>query len=553
MKSLKLILVSLLLPFPLWSQIKEAAEIDKIFSEWNKPDAPGCALGVIKDGKLIYSRGYGVANFEYNIPISDSSVFRIGSTSKQFTAACIILLAQQGKLDLDNTLDKYYPDFPDYAKKITIRHLLHHTSGIRDYLMVSLLKGIRDDDYYTDKELMSWMINQSDLNFEPGEEHLYSNTGYWLLGQIVNKAAGMSMAEYAKEEIFQPLGMTNTHFHDDHTLIVKNRAIGYTPGDNDDYKIYTTTLDIIGDGGIFTTVRDIKKWDDAFYNSNVLNKEFWQMMTKGGKLNNGDTIDYACGLLITEYKGLKEIRHGGAFVGYRAEIVRFPEQHLSVVVLANREDADPTRKAHKVVDVLLKDKLNVDKKTIDTEESEPIVEENITVYDLSQLVGSYEIQPGLQMNMSIKEDSLHVLQQWNGSEYNIARTVGNTYQIPDVSSLSFTFSDLQEGQTQSLKIIQNGEATVCKRKNEVDKTLIKTADYIGDYYSKELDVTYHVTAKGEGLLVSIKDTEPMELELYDKDQYTSMVGLFRFQRVGEKLTGFQLDAGRVKNLKFAKQ
>lgn len=553
MKSLKLILVSLLLPFPLWSQIKEAAEIDKIFSEWNKPDAPGCALGVIKDGKLIYSRGYGVANFEYNIPISDSSVFRIGSTSKQFTAACIILLAQQGKLDLDDTLDKYYPDFPDYAKKITIKHLLHHTSGIRDYLMVSLLKGIRDDDYYTDKELMSWMINQSDLNFEPGEEHLYSNTGYWLLGQIVNKAAGMSMAEYAKKEIFEPLGMTNTHFHDDHTLIVKNRAIGYTPGDNDDYKIYTTTLDIIGDGGIFTTVRDVKKWDDAFYNSKVLSKEFWDMMTKGGKLNNGDTIDYACGLLITEYKGLKEIRHGGAFVGYRAEIVRFPEQHLSVVVLANREDADPTRKAHKVVDVLLKDKLKVDKKTTDTEESEPIVEENTTVYDLSQLVGNYEIQPGLQMKMSIKEDSLHVLQQWNGSEYNIARTVGNTYQIPGVSSLSFTFSDLQEDQTQSLKIIQNGEATVCKRKNEIDKTLIKTADYIGDYYSKELDVTYYVTAKGEGLLVSIKDNEPMELELYDKDQYTSMFGLFRFQRAGEKLTGFQLDAGRVKNLKFEKR
>lgn len=553
MKSLKLMLVSLLLPFSLWSQIKEAPEIDKIFSDWNKPNVPGCALGVMKDGKLIYSRGYGVANFEYNIPISDSSVFRIGSTSKQFTAACIILLAQQGKLDLDNTLDKYYPDFPDYAKKITIRHLLHHTSGIRDYLMVSLLKGIRDDDYYTDKELMSWMINQSDLNFEPGEEHLYSNTGYWLLGQIVNKAAGMSMAEYAKKEIFKPLGMTNTHFHDDHTLIVKNRAIGYTPGDNDDYKIYTTTLDIIGDGGIFTTVRDVKKWDDAFYNSKVLNKEFWEMMTKSGKLNNGDTIDYACGLLVTQYKGLKEIRHGGAFVGYRAEIVRFPEQNLSVVVLANREDADPTRKAHKVVDVLLKDKLKVDKKTIDTEESEPVVEENTTVYDLSQLVGNYEIQPGLQMNMSIKEGSLHVLQQWNGSEYNIARTVGNTYQIPNVTSLSFTFSDLQEDQTQSLKIIQNGEATVCKRKNEVDKTLIKTADYIGDYYSKELDVTYHVTAKGEGLLVSIKDNEPMELELYDKDQYTSMVGLFRFQRAGEKLTGFQLDAGRVKNLKFEKR
>ena len=322
-----------------FGQIKESQSIDSIFTEWNKTDVPGCALGIIRDGKLIYAKGYGMANMEYDIPNSASSVFRIGSTSKQFTAASIVLLAEKDKLSLDDNLKSLFPDFPEYAEKITIRHLLNHTSGIRDYLQISYLKGLGDDDYYTDGDVMNWLTNQSDLNFNPGEEFLYSNSGYWLLGQIVKKVSGKNMADFAHEEIFGPLAMNNTHFHNDHTQIVKNRASGYVPSGNDGYKISMTTLDMIGDGGIFTTINDIKKWDDSYYNSNVLSKRFWDMMTQQGILNSGEVIDYASGLDIGEYKGLKTIRHGGAFVGFRAELLRFPEQRLSIAIFANRGDA----------------------------------------------------------------------------------------------------------------------------------------------------------------------------------------------------------------------
>ena len=242
--------------------------------EWNKTDVPGCALGIIKEGNLIYAKGYGMANMEYDIPNSANSVFRIGSTSKQFTAASIVLLAEKDKLSLDDNLKSLYPNFPDYAQKITIRHLLNHTSGIRDYLQISYLKGLRDDDYYKDDNVMKWLINQTDLNFVPGEEYLYSNSGYWLLGQIVKKVAGMNMAEFALKEIFEPLKMNNTHFHNNQTQIVKNRASGYVPDNNENFKISMTTLDMIGDGGIFTTINDIKKWDDAYYGTAVLSREF---------------------------------------------------------------------------------------------------------------------------------------------------------------------------------------------------------------------------------------------------------------------------------------
>ncbi|MGB1033207.1 MAG: serine hydrolase domain-containing protein, partial [Flavobacteriales bacterium] len=218
-----------------YGQFEESEAIDAIFEEWNKTDAPGCGLGIIKDGKMIYGRGYGMANLEYDIPNSNNSVFRIGSTSKQFTAACIVLLAEKGKLNLDDKLNTFFPEFPEYAKKISVRHLLNHTSGVRDYLTISYLKGYTDDEYYTDEDLMKWLVNQDDLNFEPGEEFLYSNSGYWLLGQIVEKVSEKNMADYAKDELFTPLGMNNTHFHNNHNEIVKNRASGYTPTGENSY------------------------------------------------------------------------------------------------------------------------------------------------------------------------------------------------------------------------------------------------------------------------------------------------------------------------------
>ena len=550
----KRFLLSLLVSLSFFSfgQIQEKQAIDSIFAEWDKPDAPGCALGIMKEGKLIYTRGYGMANLEYDIPNTASSVFRIGSTSKQFTAACIILLAEKGKLSLEDNLKSIFPDFPDYAEKITIRHLLNHTSGIRDYLQIAYLKGMGGDDFYVDEDIMKWLVNQSDLNFNPGEEFLYSNSGYWLLGQIVNKVAEMNMADFAQKEIFEPLGMNNTHFHNDHTRIVKNRASGYVPAANNTYKISMTTLDMIGDGGIFTTINDIKKWDDAFYNSTVFSEAFWQEMTGQGVLTDGEVIEYASGLFIEEYKGLKTISHGGAFVGFRAELLRFPEQQLSIAIFANRGDANPSRKAYQVADIVLKDKLTeeVDKKN----DTQVVIAQPEQEFELKQMTGNYEVQPGVSVTVSIVNDSLNILQNWNKSTYNISRVSGNTFQIPGEKNLSFTFSNLKDEFTQTLTVLQGGTETKAERKKEFDVSSVNLQDYSGSYYSDELDATYHFKVENGTLKAGIQDKQAsMDCTVSDMDQFTMELGLIRFQRTNGEITGFELDSGRVKNLKFHKK
>ncbi len=334
-------------------------EVDKIFAGWDKPDTPGCALGIIQDGRFIYKRGYGMANLEYGIPLASQSVFRIGSTSKQFTAMCILLLEEEGRLSVDDKLIKYLPEMPDYAKSITIRHLLHHTSGVRDYLTLMRLAGARGDDFYTDPEVVDLITRQKELNFAPGDEFLYSNSGYFLLAEIVKRVTGNSMAVYAEDNIFKPLGMTHTHFHNDHTQIVKNRASGYGREKDGNFWINMTTLGMIGDGGVFTSIDDLLQWDLNFYDNKLGKadqKRIDKMLTPG-VLNSGKKLDYAFGLGISEYKGLKMVSHGGAFVGFRAEMIRFPEQKFSVIVLANLGNINPSRLARQVADIYLADRF----------------------------------------------------------------------------------------------------------------------------------------------------------------------------------------------------
>lgn len=543
-------MIGILAFFFLYSQAVDTAAIDRLFADWDQPGVPGCALGVIHDGQLIYARGYGMANLEYDIPNTPNSVFRIGSTSKQFTAACIVLLAERGKLSLDNTLDSYFPDFPAYAKKITIRHLLNHSSGIRDYLRIADLKGLRDEaDFYRDRDVMQWLIRQQTLNFEPGSEFLYSNSGYWLLGQIVTQVAGEHMADFARKEFFEPLGMTNTHFHNDHTQIVKTRASGYAPTGPAAYRISMTTLDMIGDGGIFTTIEDIKKWDDAYYEPDVLSPQFWEMMTEQGVLNNGDTIEYASGLVIGEYKGLKTIDHGGAFVGFRATLVRFPGQRFSVAIFANRADADPSARAYQVADLFLQDQFEEEEMVQNKEEDSAA---SAPEYELSQLTGTYELVPGANINIHLENDSLRVIQSWDKASFHLKRLSGNAFQVQNGPPLRLSFSELRDGSTQVLTVYQNGNPRICNRKKEIDISRINLADYSGNYYSEELDVTYHLFVEKDVLKLTVRNDDPTALTVYDIDQFSLPGMLIRFGRQDEKVSGFELDAGRARNIKFFK-
>jgi CubicO group peptidase (beta-lactamase class C family) len=334
--------------------------VDKLFAQWDSMDTPGASLAIIQDGQIIYSRGYGMANLEHDVPITSKTVFRIGSTSKQFTAACIAILSIQGKLSLDDDIRKFLPEIPAYDKPITVRHLVHHTSGIRDYLTLALLSGKTDDDFYTPEDTVVMIARQKGLNFFPGDEYLYSNSGYFLLGVIVSRVSGKSLNDFAQEHIFKPLGMKHTHYHDDYTKIVKNRADGHR-WTRTGFKILNTTLNHVGDGGVFTTVEDLYLWDQAFYN-HKLGKELMDLLHRTGELDDGENLDYAFGLRVQNYKGLKLVGHGGGFVGFRADMIRFPEEKFSVICLVNFPSVDPSSLCREIADIYLAEKI-VEEKT----------------------------------------------------------------------------------------------------------------------------------------------------------------------------------------------
>ena len=246
-------------------------QVDELFAEWDGATAPGAVVGIFMDGRIIYSKGYGLANLDYDIPITPQSVLRIGSISKQFVAMCIAILADQGKLSLDDDIRTHIPEMPDYGNQITIRHLLHHTSGIREYLTLVNLIGKPEGSVfgYTTRELVELLSRQQNLNFEPGSQFSYTNSGYFLLAEIITRVSGMKASAFAQENIFEPLGMTQTRFYDDPNAIIRNQAFGYSPNRDGGYRLDILRSDVIGDLGVITTVEDFLHWDNNFYENKL--------------------------------------------------------------------------------------------------------------------------------------------------------------------------------------------------------------------------------------------------------------------------------------------
>ncbi len=336
-------------------------KVDELFKQWDKDDSPGAAVGIFKDGRIIYARGYGIANLEYTLPWTPQTPSRIGSISKQFIAMCIAILAEQGKISLDDNIRKYIPYWPGYNGPIKLRHLMYHTSGVREYLtLVELMGKPEGSGYvYTPKELVRTLSRQKELNFKPGDENSYSNSGYFLLSEIVSRVSGLETSAFANKYIFDPLGMNNTHFHDDPNMIVKNRAYGYSPKKEGGYRLDILRLKVIGDLGVFTTVEDFLKWDQNFYENKLGDgtQNLINMMQTRGKLNNGEVIPYAFGLNISHYGGLKLVSHGGSAVGYQASYMQFPDQRFSVVILSNLSNFSPGRIARRISDLYLADQF----------------------------------------------------------------------------------------------------------------------------------------------------------------------------------------------------
>jgi len=336
---------------------KLAKEVDELFKQWDKADSPGCALAIIKDGKIIYKKGYGMANLEYDIPITPQTIFHVASVSKQFTAFSILLLEQEGKLSLKDEIQSYLSYLPHFGKKITIQHLLNHTSGLRDQWALLRIAGWRMDDVITQSDILNIVKRQKELNFKPGSEFLYSNTGYTLLAEIVAAISGMKFTDFTNLKIFKPLEMEQTHFHLDHQQIVKNRAYSY--GFNSKGKIAKNILSYanVGATSLFTTVEDMAKWDKNFYTGKVGGMDVLKKMVQKGVLNDGKEIEYANGLIINKYKGLLTIGHDGGDAGFRTDFFRFPNQQITIICFSNFAGLRAVIISKKVADIILEKKL----------------------------------------------------------------------------------------------------------------------------------------------------------------------------------------------------
>jgi CubicO group peptidase (beta-lactamase class C family) len=529
-------------------------KVDQLFAQWDKADSPGCALAVVKDGQMIYKHGYGIANLDYGLPISSKSVFNIGSISKQFTAMSIALLARQGKISLDDDVHKYLPELHQFPSPITIRQLIYHTSGIREYPHLMQLAGIRFQDT-TDEEILRMLTRQKELNFKPGDEYLYSNSGYFLLAQIMKRASGKSLREFADENIFKPLGMTNTHFHDDSTEVVKNRATGYAARKGGGFIIDETDSTRVGDGGLFTTIDDLIVWDKIFYDSKLSGgPELIRQFLTPGTLNSGEKIEYAFGMDVETYKGLNVVGHGGAFNGFNADMIRFPDQRFTVVCLCNLANIESGRLTRQVADIYLANAFKQDGASGDLPAAKVI---QVSEKELAAVAGSYfNFASNNFRRLYVKNGKL--IYSRGSSESELAPLGNNRFLMLNVPDrIEISFKSPRHGAPLQMLTAANGKVFIVHESVEpATYTPPQLKEFTGTFYSSEIDATYTLALQGDQLVLRRKNVDgdtPLVVQFADAFSAAG-TGSIRFTRNAKReLTGFLLSTGRVRNLQFEKR
>ena len=378
-------------------------QIDNLFSAYNQA-TPGVAVAVVKDGKIIFKKGYGTANLEYDTPITPKTVFQIASVSKQFTAFSIYLLEKQGKISFEDDIRKYVPEVPDFGKTVRIKHLLAHTGGIRDQWSLLTLAGWRMDDIITTQQILKIISRQKELNFEPGSQYLYSNSGYTLLAEVAARVSGKSFAEYTKENIFAPLGMNDTQFYDDADRIVKNRAASYEKV-NGAYRKKNLNHSTVGATGLLTTVEDLSKWALNFEKPTVGDAELIRRFNEPSLLNNGQPVLFAVingensyhakGQFTRNYRGVDLLNHSGHDAGFQTFLLRFPEKKLSIIALSNDEHIKIFQTSFTIAGFYLKNDLkempNLTTANLASEKDPPIKESNNNLKDFEGRFYSEEL------------------------------------------------------------------------------------------------------------------------------------------------------------------
>ncbi len=514
-----------------------AARVDKVFERYARQDCPGCALGIAQDGKVVYTHGYGMANLEYSAPITPATIFEAGSVSKQFTTGAIQILARQGKLSLDDDIRKYLPEVPDFGHKIAIRNLLNHTSGIRDqWELLTVMGRPPGSAVHTLDEILELVSRQKELNFPPGDEYLYSNTGFSLLAWIVKRASGMSLAEFSAKELFQPLGMTSTQWRDDHTRIVKGRATAYNAGAQGEYHSNMSFTNVYGNGGLLTTVGNLLIWNENFINPGVIGRESLDQMQTRSRLNDRSPILYGLGLEIMEYKGVREISHSGSTAGYRAFLARFPDEHLSIALLCNLANANAGALAHQVAEVFLEGRLK--------ERPMPARVE-ISATEIQRLAGLYRnaLTDGV-LRLSVSDGKLILVA---GSANELVPVGKNRFEGSTGTRYVFTLA-------QPIRLeVASGEEhpAIYTAVPAANPSAEQLAEYVGTYFGEELEVTFVITIRAGRLILKRRLTPDTALTPTYANAFSEGGRTIRFTRDrAGAVDGLNLTSGRVLHLRF---
>lgn len=530
----------------LHGQENKTEKIDAILKTFEKPNSPGISIGIIENGNLIYSKGIGLSSIDNNTKNNLKTVFSIASVAKQFTAACIWVLEQEKKLSLEDDIRKYIPEMPNYGIPIKIKHLLNHTSGIRNYHAIMDLQGFDyDTEYYNNETVLQLAYKQRGLNNKPGEKVLYSNTNYNLLTTIIERITGKNLNEFATEKLFRPLQMNSSCFRVSNKQIIENKAIGYQFS-NDKYISNTSIQESYGAGSMGSTIEDLAKWISVLNGTNSEYKSLSNFLIQCEKLENGEKAKYARGVMVDTYKGFQTISHSGYSWGGQAQLLTIPEKNLGIIILTNLESINPTPLSYQILDLFLSDstfeKSKKDKKP-----------KNISK-DLNRFIGQYkEINSDMKMEIFIENDTLKA--KGSQAKKGTSLLAFEKYKFHRINNESVTY-DFSKSKKQNLIISFGGAPFYFKKAQFVQPETVKIKDFVGNYYSDELNTTYTFFEKDNKLFLTYKNHENIALSTVEKDEFGNNARTsYQFIRnKNNEITSMMLSSeGTVKNISFIKQ
>jgi CubicO group peptidase (beta-lactamase class C family) len=527
-----------------------AKKIDNLFKQWDNNKSPGCAIGIVRNDSLIYAKGYGMANLEYGIPITTQTIFEMGSVSKQFTAYTILLLARQGKLSPDDDIHKYLPWMPGFEKKITISNLLYHTSGIRDYDQLLSITGTTTEDVITREHIIKVLSKQRTLGFDPGGQYMYSNSGYFLLGEIVRSVTGKTLRQFTDSAVFKPLGMNHTHFHDDYTEVVANRAYPYTQTN----KIGIVNSSVVGAKGLMTNIDDMSKWAINFLNSRSDSHPITEQMIQRGHLNSGKELDVGTGIQMGDFVGLKTYFHPGINNGYNNLVTYVPGAKMAFIIFGNMGNNGNTfGKTDQMAGLFIKDTRSEKEKPGFKTTFDPIVKDTISI---KPLLGSYVVEDGDHTAFELKDREFKYV--YYGVHYLLYRTTRDTFWFRGFyPGIKFVFKVKNAHDITVSQTWPDGRSRIMRKIDPfnmpTDKQLMA---YTGKYYCSELDCSYGIILKDHQLVLTNAKYPDSPLVFYSEARMINTLDWmksldFTKDKKG-KITGFDVNHNLVQDVRFEK-